>query len=337
MKIIQNKPLKNYNTFGIDAKAKYFAVITMESHLQELVNDPVYKENEKLILGGGSNVLFTGDYPGLVIYMDIRGMRMERVSSGEVIMEAGAGENWHEFVEICMKNKYYGLENLALIPGKVGAAPVQNIGAYGAEQKDFFIKLKGFDLETGEFREMMPSDCRFGYRDSVFKNELKGKFIITSVQYRLLKEERLNLTYKELEQEVTKFVVVEPTPQYVFDTVVRIRRQKLPDPEETGNAGSFFKNPLVSNDKFTELREKFPQIPGFPSPAGMKIPAGWLIQQCGWKGQSRGNAGVSDKHALILINKGNASGDEILDLADDIRASVNDKFGITLENEVNVI
>lgn len=337
MKIIQNKSLKSLNTFGVEADAKYYINITSQDQLKKLVNEPVFLENKYFILGGGSNVLFAADFDGLIIHIDIKGMRMQKITEDYVIMETGAGENWHNFVETTVKNRYYGLENLVLIPGNVGSAPVQNIGAYGAEQDQFFHSLSGVDLRDNTIKELKPEDCRFGYRDSIFKNELKDKFIITNVRYKLSKHENLNLSYAELEREIKKFVVVEPSAEYVMFTVSRLRRQKLPDPEEKGNAGSFFKNPIIEQDQFSKLQQSCPDIPNWKLDTGIKISAAWLIEQCGWKGKSKSDAGVSEKHALILVNHGNATGGEIIKLADEIRNSVDEKFGIRLENEVNII
>ncbi len=337
MKILKNYSLKKLNTFGVDARAERFVSIKNPEQIIRLLDSGELEHNRKLILGGGSNILLAGDFPGLVISVDIKGIRMVKIDGGEVLLEVGAGEIWHDFVTICVKNKYYGVENLALIPGKVGAAPVQNIGAYGVEQDSMFVSLKGINIESGEELEFSKDDCRFGYRDSIFKNELKDKIIITRVYYKLSKEEKINLSYKALQDEVNKFVVAEPDLEYVYNAVIRIRNRKLPDPNKIGNAGSFFKNPVISKVKYNELKEKFPGIPGYEALQGVKTSAGWLIEQCSWKGKRKGDAGVYDKHALILVNYGNATGEEIYNFSEEIRQSVLDKFGFNLEREVNVI
>lgn len=337
MKIQENKSLKNYNTFGVEARAAVFAEIINPADVKRLLDKREYLDMPRLVLGGGSNILFANDFDGLVLRIAVKGMRMINITEDFVIMEAGAGEIWQDFVEICVKNSYHGIENLAMIPGCVGAAPVQNIGAYGVEQSEFFHSLETFDLDSGRKIEMGPEECRFGYRDSAFKHELKNRRIITNVRYRLSKKENLNLSYKELEQEIKKFVVVEPNAKYLYDTVCRLRGKKLPDPSELGNAGSFFKNPLIEKDEFDKIRSKYNDVPFFSADDKVKIPAGWLIEQCGWKGRREGDAGVSEKHALILVNHGNATGREILDLAEEIRDSVMSKFGILLEYEVNII
>jgi UDP-N-acetylmuramate dehydrogenase len=263
---------------------------------------------------------------------------MVEIDEDFVVMEASAGENWHNFVDICLKNRYYGLENLALIPGKVGAAPVQNIGAYGVEQKDYFHSLTGIDMRTGEIRHYAADECGFGYRSSIFKKHLRDRFIITEVRYRLPKQSSLNLSYHELDREVRKFVVVEPDARYVFETVCRLRRRKLPDINAFPNAGSFFKNPVIDIQKYNEIKKDHPRIIAFEDePGKMKISAGWLIDDCGWKGKSIGDAAVFEKHALVLINKGNATGKEILQLANEIIESVDRKFDIRLQPEVRIV
>lgn len=330
-------PLKQLNTFAIDAKADYFVSIKNPIELQELIDSDVFNNNKNFILGGGSNILFNGDYHGLVILMEIRGMKILESNDENIFIESGAGESWHNLVETSLKNKFYGLENLALIPGKVGAAPVQNIGAYGIEQNSFFHSLKGIDIESKEIKELTNEECHFTYRNSIFKKELKDKFIITSVTYKLNRKEIINLSYKELRQEVDKFPTVKPDSQYIFDTICRLRKKKLPDPAEIGNAGSFFKNPVINIENYYLLKMQFPTIPGYNTNDTVKLSSGWLIEQCGWKGKRFGDAGVSEKHALILVNYGKATGSDILELAGKIEKSVNDKFGIILEKEVQVI
>ncbi len=337
MNILRNFSLKKYNTFGIDAKAARFVSVASIDDLRQLIGSSIYKSGKSLVLGCGSNILFRGDFNGLIISMDIKGMKMVEITDRHVILEVGAGEIWHDFVEACVKNKYYGLENLALIPGKVGAAPVQNIGAYGAEQDEFVYSVIGIDTASNEERELSKEECKFGYRESIFKNTLSGDFIITSVKYKLNKQETLNLSYKELEQEISKFVVVEPSAEALFNAVCRLRKRILCDPLNLGNAGSFFKNPEINEDTFESLKESFSDIPGYESGDRIKIPAAWLIEQTGWKGKRYGNAGVSARHALVLVNFGNATGQEIYDLSEQIIASVDDLFGIQLDREVNVV
>ena len=338
MEILENYSLKEHNTFGIDAKCNYYVSIRNEDEIVELVNSDIFKNNKIFILGGGSNILFADDFKGLVIDVNIRGIKIIDSEDDFVIIEAGAGEYWDDFVTLCLNNKFYGLENLTLIPGKVGAAPVQNIGAYGVEQKDYFHSLSGYNLETNKFDSLDYEECKFSYRDSVFKYELKNKFIITQVRYKLNKKEKLNLSYKELSNEITKFNIEKPGAKLVYDTVRRLRTSKLPDYRLFGNAGSFFKNPIITIDKFKSLKEKFPEIKSFNiADDKVKVPAGWLIEQCGWKGKREGNCGVSDKHALILVNYGNATGNDILELSMKINNSVKDKFDIELEKEVLII
>jgi UDP-N-acetylmuramate dehydrogenase len=338
MNILENISLKQYNTFGIDVKAKEFAAIRSEEELFSLAESGSLTVQNPFFLGGGSNVLFVEDFNGIIVHSAIRGMKIIDSDDDTVILEVGAGEKWHDFVTIALKNSYFGLENLALIPGTVGAAPVQNIGAYGVEQKDFFLSLRGLNLETLEFEELGFDDCKFDYRDSVFKHGLKNKFVITSVKYKLKKNEKPNLSYSELRRETEKFSIDKPDAQFVYDTVCRLRMSKLPVPEYLGNAGSFFKNPAVELKKFEELKNAYPGINGYKQKDGkIKLSAAWLIEQCGWKGKRIGDAGVFDKHALIIVNYGNASGSDIYELSEQIIKSVFDKFGIYPEREVLVI
>jgi len=338
MNIIENCSLKNYNTFRIDSKAKYFASINNFNEVKPFIKSEIFQKENKLFLGGGSNLLFLEDYNGLVVHIQIKGMKIVKSSRETVVFDVGAGENWHNFVKLCLNNNYYGLENLALIPGNIGPAPVQNIGAYGVEQKDFFVSCQGYDLEQDRFRTLSYNDCKFGYRDSIFKNELKDKFIVTSVRYKLTKTDKVNISYKALSDELLLNNIITPKPKDVFETVCRIREEKLPNPDLIGNAGSFFKNPVIPVEQFDNLIERFPSIPSFPSKTGLvKIPAAWLIEQCGWKGKRMGDVGVHEKHSLILVNYGNASGREIFNLSEQIIQSVKYKFGIVLNREVLVI
>jgi UDP-N-acetylmuramate dehydrogenase len=340
MQIIQNKSLKKYNTFGVEAKAKYYARVTEEKQIPALIGSKEFQSEKHFILGGGSNVLFKGDFDGLVINIDIKGLKFLSMNREHSLLEVKAGEVWHDFVKTCTENSMFGVENLALIPGKVGAAPVQNIGAYGVEQVEYFESLEGFHLEEGKFYRLGKDDCNFAYRDSIFKNKLKGKFIITSVNYRLNKQWEPIRRYKEIDRELDKFSFINPDVKFVFDMICRIRNSKLPDPVELGNSGSFLKNPIVSNEKYDELKSQFPDIPGYETGSGIKLSAGWLIQQCGWKGRrlrEESDAAVYEKHALIIVNHGNATGAEIFELSEKIIESVRNKFDVVLEREVNVV
>ena len=333
----KNKDLARLTTFGVHAKAAFFVDITNEEDVFELLSSKIFKDSRKIILGGGSNVLFAGNYDGLVIHNAIKGINVESTDKDDVYIKAGAGENWHEFVEYCVKNGFHGLENLALIPGNLGAAPVQNIGAYGVEQNMFFVSLEGIDLVSGEKKTFNNAECKFGYRDSVFKNELKGKFLITSVTYRLNKNFTPNIFYRDLK---LKFEDKEPSAKELFDAVIEIRRSKLPEPEELGNAGSFFKNPVITLNEHDKFTSKFPDMHGRETEDHrFKLSAAKLIDTAGWKGKTLNDtdAGVYEGHALILINHGNATGEEIYELSERIIADIREQFGITLEREVNII
>jgi len=335
--ILENISLKRYNTFGIDAKARYFVKVHSIDDIFDLLQTKQFQENRRIILGGGSNLLFRSDFQGLVILVEIKGVHFEGSTKSNTILKVASGENWTDFVELCVKNRLYGLENLVSIPGKVGAAPVQNIGAYGVEQKDYLHKVEYIDSTTGNIEVVDKDECKFEYRSSVFKGNLEGKAIITNVYYELSREWKPNINYKDIKQELDKFSFVKPDAEYVLNTVKRIRKRKLPDPLDIGNAGSFFKNPVVDESQFLTLKEKYPDIPYFLSNDKYKIPAAYLIEKCGWKGRSVGNCGVYDKHSLILVNYGNASGEEIYQLSENIRQSVQEQFGILLEREVIVV
>ena len=338
MEILENISLKKLNTFGVEVKARRFVAVRNEHDIKELFDSDILGENNSLILGNGSNVLFVNDFDGLVIHSQMRGITICESNDDYVILNVAAGELWHNFVTISLTNKYFGLENLALIPGTVGAAAVQNIGAYGSEQKDFFFSVRGYNLIQNEFQELDAEQCRFGYRDSVFKNELKNKFFITSVKYKLSKREKVNLSYSELLHEAERFGIKQPDARYVYDTVCRLRKSKLPDPKILGNAGSFFKNPVVSESTFNDLKEKYPEIKGYRNiDDKIKVSAAWFIEKAEWKGKRIGDAGVFNKHALILVNYGNASGKDIYELSEKIRLSVLEMFGVNLEPEVQII
>lgn len=323
--------LRPYNTFGLHATARYFATIGSENELREFLIDNAHQSLPLYVLGGGSNILLTGDVNGIVLKMEIKGVEVLDETETAVRVRVGAGENWHGFVLHSIAQGWGGVENLALIPGTVGAAPMQNIGAYGMEIKSVCVAVEAMDAQTGAIRTFSAEECRFGYRESVFKHELKGKYIITRVHFLLAKAPHaLHIGYGDVKN-------FQPTNiQEVADAVISIRRSKLPDPAEIGNSGSFFKNPVVSAQQFAELQQKYPEIPHFDAPDGVKIPAAWLIERCGWKGKRLGNYGVHDRQALVLVNYGGASGAEILALADAIILSVQQTFGISLEKEVNV-
>jgi len=335
--ILENISLKHYNTFGIDIKARYFVKVRCIDDLTALLQTKYFQENRRIIIGGGSNLLFRHDFQGIIILVEIKGVHYQGSTQSSTILKVGAGENWNEFVELCVKNRLYGIENLVYIPGKVGAAPVQNIGAYGVEQKDFLHKVEYFDISTGKIVILHQAECKFDYRSSIFKNELEDKAIITNVYYELSREWKPNINYKDIKQELDKFTFVEPDAEYVMNTVKRVRKNKLPAPSDIGNAGSFFKNPVVDEQYFYTLKEKYPDIPYFQLDNQYKIPAAYLIEKCGWKGYRSGNCGVYDHHSLILVNYGNASGEEIFQLSENIRQSVQDEFGILLEREVIVV
>lgn len=337
MEVLNNVSLKHYNTFGVDVNATCFAIAGHPLRFRDLVNQGTYKEMPLLILGGGSNILFTRDFDGLVVKVDFRGVKHEYLESGKVLVSAGAGENWDALVQYTVKQGWGGLENLSLIPGSVGASPIQNIGAYGVELKDVFSYLDAIDLQTFQERRFLPHECGFAYRNSVFKNELRGRYLITSVGFLLSLDPEPNLSYAALKQEFEKSVE-KPDVRSVAETVIRIRRSKLPDPEELGNAGSFFKNPEVDINVFDKLRNNHPRMPFYyQENHSYKIPAAWLIEQCGWKGKREGDAGVHALQPLVLVNYGSASGEQILALAMQIRESVFTRFGIVLEHEVNIL
>lgn len=336
MKFQENISLKSYNTFGIDAMARLFATFSNEDELTELLTQD--SRLKTLILGGGSNILLTNHFDGLVLKNVIKGINEVHEDSEYVYVKAGAGENWHQFVLHCIKRNWAGVENLSLIPGNVGASPMQNIGAYGVELKDVFFALEAYNKEENKILTFSRNDCEFGYRESVFKRKYKDEFVILNVTYQLRKHPKFNTSYGAIEQELEKMGVKELSIKAISDAVINIRSSKLPDPKEIGNAGSFFKNPEITNEKFIKLKADFQEIIGYPLPNGnVKLAAGWLIEQCGWKGFLKGDAGCHAKQALVLVNYGNAKGNEIFELSEEIVQSVNEKFSVTLEREVNVI
>lgn len=334
LSIQTNFPLREYNTFGIAAKAASYLPITDVQLLPDLYAAGRLAQQPLLVLGGGSNILFTADFPGLVLHMCNRGISIAAEDDNAVYVRAAAGENWHAFVLWTLQRGLGGLENLSLIPGTVGASPIQNIGAYGVEVKDSLHSLTYFDLVSGEMITLDNQACQFAYRDSVFKRALHGRAIIVDVCFALPKHWQPNLRYAELAQELSARGVIHPDPRTISDAVIAIRSRKLPDPAAIGNAGSFFKNPLVSAPQRAALLEQYPQLVSYPQPDGSyKLAAGWLIDQCGWKGKAVGSAGVYEKQALVLINRGSARGDEVVALARAIQADVKQRFGVQLEPE----
>ncbi len=337
MTIYENQSLLLLNTFHIDASARYFVEINSESDFLSLIKDKKYIDSNKLVLGGGSNLLFTKDFDGIVIKNNLLGKELVKEDTEHYYVKVGAGEVWHEFVLWCIKNNYAGLENLSLIPGKVGASPMQNIGAYGVEIKDLFESLEALDMETGENVVFTNSQCEFGYRESVFKRKYKNRYFIRSVTFKLSKHPEFNTTYGAIEKELEVMGVKELSIKAISDAVIRIRSSKLPDPAQIGNAGSFFKNPEVPASKYESLKKDFPTVVGYPLDNGnIKLAAGWLIEQCGWKGKREGDAGVHVNQALVLVNHGKAKGSEIYHLSTQVLKSVHDKFGVDLEREVNI-
>ncbi len=330
--------LKPYNTFGIEATAKYFVEVSSIEQLKKILQNPDYQSIKRLILGGGSNMLLTKDFDGLVIKMSIKGMDVVKETEENIWIKAGAGVVWHDLVMHCVNQNYAGIENLSLIPGTVGAAPMQNIGAYGIEIKEVFEELEALEIETGEIRTFDKATCNFGYRESIFKHEAKGKYIILNVTFKLSKNPTFHLEYGAIRDTLAEMGVLELGIRAISDAVIHIRQSKLPNPAEIGNAGSFFKNPEIPNTQFEALKAQFPTIPSYPvNETTTKVPAGWLIEQAGWKGQRFGNVGVHAKQALVLVNYGGGKGEEIKDLSQKIQASVKEKFGIQLSAEVNFI
>ena len=338
--IKENFSLKQYNTFGIDTVAQYFSTFSSIEELAELLNYKMTSSSSaaKLILGGGSNILFTENFKGLVLKNEIKGIEKIAEDENYVYIKAGAGENWHQLVMYCVNNNLGGMENLSLIPGNVGASPMQNIGAYGVEIKDIFYELEAYHLTEKKIVKFDLNDCGFGYRESVFKRKLKGEFVIISVTYKLNKKPDFTTSYGAIEQELEAMQIKELTIAAISQAVINIRRSKLPDPAIIGNAGSFFKNPEIDKKKFEILKNSFPDIIGYVLTNGqVKLAAGWLIEQCGWKGYRKGDAGCHAKQALVLVNYGNASGSEIVSLSEEIIISVKNKFNVFLEKEVNII
>jgi len=346
MIVEQSVPLQSHNSFGIVAKARALVRVRSEVDVQQLLRDPQHGHEPKFILGGGSNIVITGDVKPLVLKVEVMGRRVVDDGPRATIIEAGAGENWHEFVTYTLEQGFAGLENLALIPGTVGASPVQNVGAYGVELQDRFESLDAVDLLTGKLFTLDASQCAFGYRDSVFKHVaakegdfgLGGRALILRVRFRLPKPWKPVLGYVDLERKMNETGITKPGARQIYDWVCAIRGNKLPDPRVIGNAGSFFKNPTVTPEQCQDIIAREPTIVHYPMPDGsVKLAAGWLIDACGWKGKSVGNAGVYEKQALVLVNKGGATGGEVVTLARAIQTSVYERFGIRLEPEPVVV
>ncbi|MDE1193475.1 MAG: UDP-N-acetylmuramate dehydrogenase [Arachidicoccus sp.] len=335
--IQKNISLLPYNTFGIDISAEYFAAFSSIDELKNLLEESKHKN--KTIIGGGSNILFTKNIEGFVLKNELKGIELINEDENFFYVKAGAGVVWNDLVQYCIRNNYAGIENLSLIPGCAGAAPMQNIGAYGIELKDAFHELEALHVEDGNIQIFNAKDCEFGYRESIFKRKLKGRYIITSITLRLSKNPEYHIEYGAIKQELDKMNISELSIQNISQAVINIRRSKLPDPKIIGNAGSFFKNPAVSEAQYLFLKEKYPLIPAYniAESSDKKIAAGWLIEQCGWKGYREGNFGVHALQALVLVNYGGAKGSDIYSLSEKIIKSVKEKFNIELEREVNII
>lgn len=337
--IQENVDLLPYNTFQLQAVARYFTTVRSSEEVKALIHSDIFKNNRFLILGGGSNMLLTRDFDGLVIKNEIVGIEKVSEADQSIMLKAGSGENWHGFVMSCVGKNLGGIENLSLIPGTVGAAPMQNIGAYGAEIKEVIHNVEAIDLASGESRTFSKEECRFGYRESIFKQEAKNKFFISSITLSLTKKDhRFNISYGSIEEVLKEQNVKKLSVRAISNAVISIRQKKLPDPKIIGNAGSFFKNPSVDESVYTSLKKEFPTLPSFPGENKLiKIPAAWLIEQCGWKGKTLENIGVHKHQALVLVNYGGGDGKKIWELARAIQDSVKEKFHITLHPEVNVI
>ena len=337
MTVLEHVSLKNYNTFGIEASAREFVDVTSLNDLIEVLK--THSKADKFVLGGGSNLLLTKNIDALVIHINNKGKEVIKEENGYVFVKIQAGENWHEFVLWCIANNFGGVENLSLIPGNVGTSPIQNIGAYGVELKDVFVECEAIHVESLESKTFKNKDCQFDYRNSIFKQKLKGQYIITNVTFKLAKDNHiLKTTYGAIESELNNRNISKPTIKNVSDAVIRIRQSKLPDPKEIGNSGSFFKNPIISIDHFNELLINFPEIPSYKvSKDQIKIPAGWLIEKAGFKGKRFGDYGVHKNQALVLVNYGSSNGQDIYDLSRLIQKTISRIFNIDLEAEVNVI
>ena len=338
MNIIENYPLLKLNTFGVDVKAKYFVSINTINELIEVTKTNVFKDLQLLILGGGSNILFTKDFDGLVILNNIKGKEIIDQNQKSIFLKIGAGENWHELVMYCVDNGWGGIENLSLIPGNTGTAPMQNIGAYGVEIKETFVELEALEISSGKIVKFNNSDCEFGYRESVFKNKIKNQYIILNITLELMKNPVININYGDVKAILETQNIKNPAIKEVSNAIISIRQSKLPDPKKIGNSGSFFKNPIVSLNQLELIKKKYPNVVNYEiNENEFKIAAGWLIEKAEWKGKKFNNYGVHEKQALVLVNYGLANGMEIFDLSEKIILDIKDKFGITLEREVNII
>jgi UDP-N-acetylmuramate dehydrogenase len=337
MIIKENFSLKEYNTFHIDVSAKHFVELNSDQEATNYFKQIFTNEEKYLILGGGSNVLFVNDFEGTIIHPTMKGITIQEQSENEILIEAAAGEEWEDLVNYCVQNKYYGIENLAIIPGLVGAAPIQNIGAYGVELVDVFDSLDAIDMQSGKLETFSKEQCQFDYRDSIFKREWKGKYLITKVRLRLSKNEKLNTSYKALSKYI-KENNISNTIENVANVITTIRRSKLPDPDFLGNAGSFFKNPVIDNERFGEIKKEYENIPSFKiDEEHVKLPAAWLIEKSGLKGYRLGDVGTHINQPLVIVNYGNAKGSEIIEFMKYIQSEVKKKFKISLVNEVNII
>jgi UDP-N-acetylmuramate dehydrogenase len=334
--ILNNIPLKEFNTFGIQSIAKRFSRFSNKEELDEILRQ---RNNDSLlVLGGGSNILFTKDYDGLVIRNEIKGFEIIEASDEVVIVKSGAGEVWHEFVLNCIDHDFGGIENLSLIPGSVGASPMQNIGAYGIEIKDVFHSLEAYEINTGKIKSFNHSECKFGYRESVFKRELKDQFIILSVSFKLTKNHQINSSYGAINTELEEQGIKKPSIKDISNAVIAIRSSKLPNPKEIGNAGSFFKNPVVDIEVLREIQKNYESAPNYPAREGkVKLAAGWLIEQAGWKGKTISTYGVHKNQALVLVNYSDSQGSDIFNLSTQIISDIHSKFGVELEREVNIL
>ena len=337
MHIEEHKSLKDYNTFNIKATARYFSSIGSIEDLKLALQSNIHPDI--FILGGGSNMLLTKNIEALVLHINLKGIKIISEDRNSVVLNVMAGENWHEFVQYCINNDYGGVENLSLIPGNVGTAPIQNIGAYGVELKDVFLDCNTLSINDQSEKKFTKEECNFGYRNSIFKDQKKGKYIITNVTFRLTKNNHNTITeYGSIKQELEKFNIHSPSIKDISEVIIKIRESKLPNPNEIGNSGSFFKNPTINNIEFEKFYKNFPTAPFYKlSEFEYKIPAGWLIEKAGFKGQRVGDAGVHKNQALVLVNHGNASGKEILELAKKIQTKVKQDFGILIEPEVNIV
>ena len=338
MNVLENYPLKKLNTFGINVRSKYLVEVSSIDEILEIIESEKFKNLKKLVLGGGSNVLFTKDYNGLIILNKIKGKEVTYQDADCVKLLIGAGENWHELVMYTVENGWGGIENLSLIPGYTGTAPMQNIGAYGVEIKDTFIELEALEISTGKIEKFNKEKCKFGYRESIFKNENKNKYIILNITLKLNKNPKINVSYGEIKNDLRNNNIQSPTVKDVSEAIITIRKRKLPDPKKIGNSGSFFKNPVVDLNKLKSLQEKYPNIVNYQiNKNEFKIAAGWMIEKAGWKGKTINNYGVHKNQSLVLVNYGNAKGIEIYNLSEKIIIDIKEKFGILLVREVNII